>query len=56
MKFPQRKTRSNTPKNIWREWLDSIVFAVVVATLIRGLLIEGLRDSDGFYGEFLADG
>ena len=40
MKFLQRKTRSNTPKNIWREWLDSIVFAVVVATLIRGLLIE----------------
>ena len=40
MKFPQRKPRSNTPKNIWREWLDSIVFAVVVATLIRGLLIE----------------
>ena len=34
------KTKSSKPKSAAREWLDSIVFAVVAATLIRWLFFE----------------
>ena len=40
MKFFRRKPRTTSPKSAAREWLNSIVFAVVVATLFRGLLME----------------
>ena len=40
MKFLQRKSRPTVSKRVWREWLSSIVFAVIVATLVRGLFIE----------------
>ena len=40
MKFFRRKPRTTAPQSAAREWLNSIVFAVVVATLFRGLLME----------------
>ena len=40
MKFFRRKARTNSPQSAAREWLNSLVFAVVVATLFRGLLME----------------
>jgi signal peptidase I len=32
--------KNKKPKSKTREWLDSIVFAVIAATLIRGLIVE----------------
>ena len=39
MRFLRKKTPSAAPKSFWQEWLRSIVFAVVVATLVRGLFM-----------------
>ena len=39
MKFLRRKP-SPISKPVWKEWLHHIAFAVVVATLVRGLLIS----------------
>ena len=39
MKFLRRKPHPNSPKSVLREWLNAIVFAVVVATLFRGLFM-----------------
>ncbi len=38
MKLKKSSAPSNQP--VWKEWLNAIVFAVVVATLVRGLLIS----------------
>jgi len=34
------RTSPKPPRSVWREWLDSILFAVITATLIRWLLLE----------------
>ena len=47
MKFLRKKPQSAAPKSFWREWLHHIVFAVVVATLFRGLLIEAFAIPTG---------
>ena len=47
MKFLRKKPKSTAPKSFWREWLHSIVFAVVVATLVRGLFIEAFAIPTG---------
>lgn len=39
-KFWERKPKATKPKSAWREWWDSILFAVVAATLIRWLIME----------------
>ena len=40
-KFWEKKPKQNKPaKSKTREWIDAIVFAVVVASLVRGLFIE----------------
>ena len=39
MRFLSRKTQPAAPKSFWQEWLSAIVFAVVVATLVRGLFM-----------------
>jgi signal peptidase I len=38
MKSPE--TKKPTQKSAFREWLDSVMFAVVAATLIRFFLFE----------------
>lgn len=39
-KFLKRKRRARKPKTKFQEWRDSIVFAVIVATLIRWSAVE----------------
>jgi signal peptidase I len=34
------ETSPQPPRSVWREWFDSILFAVIAATLIRWLLME----------------
>ncbi|MEM9671114.1 MAG: signal peptidase I [Bacteroidota bacterium] len=40
MKFFTKKPKPATPKPVWKEWLHSIVFAVIAASLIRSLFME----------------
>ncbi|MBC7655043.1 MAG: S26 family signal peptidase, partial [Oligoflexus sp.] len=35
-----KKDKTKKKKSAGREWLDAIVFAVIAATIIRGLFIE----------------
>ena len=39
MRFSRKKGPASTPKSFWREWFHHIAFAVVVATLVRGLFM-----------------
>lgn len=39
-KFWKREKKTEKPKSVWREWWDSILFAVIAATLIRWLIME----------------
>ncbi len=47
MKFFQKKPQPAAPKSFWRAWLYPIVFAVVIATLVRGLFIEAFAIPTG---------
>jgi hypothetical protein len=57
-KSPNKK-KAAKKKSAGREWLDAIVFAVVAATLIRGLFIEaytiptGSMEKSLLIGDFL---
>lgn len=39
-KFWKHKKTPTKTKSVWREWWDSLVFAVIAATLIRWLIME----------------
>ena len=58
--LPTRKTEKDKPKKTkTREWLEAILFAVVVSTIIRGLLFSayaipsGSMESTQFPGDYL---
>ncbi len=40
MKLFSTKPKSDKPKPVWKEWFNSIVFAVIAASLIRSLFME----------------
>lgn len=57
--WTKNSSKNKTKKSAGREWLDAIVFAVVAATLIRGLFIEaytiptGSMEKSLLVGDFL---
>ena len=58
-KDPANKTKTKKKKSAGREWFDAILFAVIAATLIRGLFIEaytiptGSMEKTLLVGDFL---
>ncbi|WP_017259967.1 signal peptidase I [Pedobacter arcticus] len=54
-----KKSKENKKKSAGREWLDAVVFAVIAATIIRGLFIEaytiptGSMERSLLVGDFL---
>ncbi len=58
-KFWKKDTKEKKKKSAGREWLDAIVFAVIAATIIRGLFIEaytiptGSMERSLLVGDFL---
>ena len=40
LKFWKKSTAPKKKKSPTREWVDALVFAVIAATIIRGLFIE----------------
>lgn len=59
LKFWEKKKGDKKKKSAGREWLDAIVFAVIAATIIRGLFIEaytiptGSMERSLLVGDFL---